>query len=202
MPSHRMFLTVFAMALAWSACTAGRPIVIVTDDAGPGGASGDSGSGAAGTGAAGTTGTGGRATAGAGGGDQGGRGNAAGAGVAGGRGGTAVGGGTAAGGGAGTGSGGTAVVGIGTLIDCPASPPSGACSVDFMTCSYPDTSCRCGGGSWDCQACPSSPGATNIGSTCTYGNVTCSTFGCGICPAAHPTAGAACGNSQFRSRLR
>lgn len=201
MPSPRMVLTVFAMAVAWSACTAGRPIVVVTDDAGPGsaGASGGSGSGAAGTGGAGTTGTGGRASAGAGG-DQGGRGNAAGAAVAGGRGGSSAGGGagTAAGGGAGTGSGGTAVVGIGTLIDCPASPPSGACSVNFMNCAYPTTSCRCSSGTWSCQSCPSSPEATNIGSACAYGNVTCSTFGCGICPDAHPTAGAACGNTTFK----
>ena len=193
MPSPRMFLTVFAMAVTWSACSAGRPIVVITDDPGPGsaGTSGDGGSGAAGTGAAGTTGTGGRATAGAGG-DQGGRGNAAGAGVAGGRGGTS------AGGGAGTGTGGTAVVGIGTLIDCPASPPSGACSVNFMSCAYPGTSCDCNSGTWSCTGCPATAQATTSGALCSYGNVTCSMWGCGVCPDTHPTAGAACGNTTFK----
>jgi len=91
-------------------------------------------------------------------------------------------------------------VGIGTLIACPASPPSGACAVERMNCAYADTSCRCMGGSWSCSGCPGSPQATGAGTgtMCRYGNLTCSQWGCGVCPDAHPTDGAVCGNTKFK----
>ena len=100
---------------------------------------------------------------------------------------------------AGMGAAGAGQVGVGTLIDCPASPPSGACSVEYMNCEYPSTSCRCMSKSWSCTACPGSPQATpGIGSKCSYGSLTCSQWGCGVCPDAHPTEGAVCGNSKFK----
>jgi hypothetical protein len=183
MPRTRMSLAVVATVLLWSACQDGRPIVTVTDhDAG-----GGMGGGVAGRG--GDTGD---------------------AGPPGGSGGNAIpcdGGpvlfctdgsmtcslaacpGTGGiGGSSGTaGAGGSGQVGIGTLIDCPASPPSGACSVEYMNCEYPNTSCRCTSKAWTCNACPATAQTTTGGAMCRYGNLTCSSWGCGVCPDAHPT---------------
>jgi len=206
-------LAVLAIATLWLACQTNRPIVMVNDDAG----SGTAGTGGSGPGAGGNA-TGnhdGAATPcdGAalfvcadatkvcrpadcpgGPGGVGGLGNNAGTTGAAGSGGSA--------GVAGAGAAGTGQVGVGTFLDCPAAPPSGACSLEFMNCAYPDanTTCRCTTGAWNCVACPpaAAPGVGSNGGTCRYGNLTCSHWGCGVCPAAHPSEGAVCGNSMFK----
>jgi hypothetical protein len=96
--------------------------------------------------------------------------------------------------------GGLGQVGVGTLIACPASPPSGACSVEYMDCEYPNmnTTCRCTSKEWSCSGCPPAAGAIGAPALCRYGNLTCSSWGCGVCPDAHPTEGAVCGNSKFK----
>src|SRR3982751_5678037 len=143
MTRTRRILAVVAIALLWSACQTNRPIVTVNDDAG----SGAAGTGGPGTGGA--AGTAGNATGGHGGGATpcdgaavffcadatmvcrladcpGGPGGVGGLGTTAGTTGTA-------------GSGGSSgVAGVGTLLDCPAAPPSGACSLEFMNCAYPD----------------------------------------------------------------
>jgi hypothetical protein len=187
-------LALVASAVFWSACDASRPIITVNDDAG---------GGTAGTGAPGTGGS----TGGSGGGSipcdgaavfvcadatkvcnvadcPGGQGGMGGAGNTAGT----------------TGAAGGGQVGVGTLIACPGTPPTGACSVEFMVCEYSgsNSSCRCTSGQWSCTGCPTTAEATTGGAVCRYGTVTCSQFGCGVCPDAHPTAGAACGNSRFK----
>jgi hypothetical protein len=210
-PSRLLALAAFA--LFWSACDASRPIITVNDH--------DAGS--AGTGGPGVTGDGG-GTAGTGsipcdGGAvficadsvatkvcnladcPGAQGGASGSGnTAGAAGGSGSSGAAGAGAAGTTGAAGTGQVGVGTLIACPASPPTGACSVEFMSCAYPDSNsnCRCLGGSWSCTACSPTAQVTRTAALCRYGNVTCSQFGCGVCPAAHPTAGAVCGNTRFK----
>jgi hypothetical protein len=195
MPRTPRILTISTIVVLWSACQNSRPIVTVDDDAG----GGPGGTGVAGAGGS-TAGTSDH--------PMGGGGGAAipcdgGAVIVcadatkvcsladcpGGGGGTS---------GAGGGAAGTGQVGVGTLVACPASPPSGTCSIEFMNCEYPDQSCRCTGGSWSCTACPATPQATSQGALCRNGNLTCSEWGCGVCPDAHPTEGAACGNSMFK----
>ena len=127
---------------------------------------------------------------------------------------------TASGGAAGIASGGTSG---GVLVDCPASPPSGCCSIENLACAYPTKSCVCGRGSWNCYACPATRPAAGEGPnplpdprmwlTCQYGDVTCSypsifpgpsytagAWRCGVCPASRPTDGVACGNTMFECR--
>lgn len=98
------------------------------------------------------------------------------------------------------------------LVACPASMPEGACSIDRLSCTYPTGSCWCDQGSWTCIACPVTQPTTDddipcdveVSMACRYGAVTCSCAalgsrgrGCGICPAARPTAGELCGNTAF-----
>ena len=211
MPRTPRTLAVFTFAVFWTACQDGRQIATVTDHDASAGTTGTAG--AAGTGVAGTGGDGVSDGGGAGGRDQG---------LCDGAtvivcegivlcGAVACPTGVAGTSGAGAGTGGSAgaadagapdarQVGIGTLIACPASPPSGACAVERMNCAYADTSCRCMGGSWSCSGCPGSPQATGAGTgtMCRYGNLTCSQWGCGVCPDAHPAEGAVCGNTKFK----
>jgi hypothetical protein len=216
MPRLPRTLSLVAFALFWSACDVSRPVIVVNDhaagSAGTGGPGAGGNTGVAGTGS-GVGGQGGGATLCDGGavfvcvdatkvcrpadcpggqGGVGGPGNTAGTAGAAGNGGSS--------GFAGAGTAGTGQVGIGTLIACPATPPTGACSVEFMNCTYPDSNsnCRCTSGSWSCSGCASTPQATTGGAVCRTGNVTCSQFGCGVCPDAHPTAGGACGNTTFK----
>jgi hypothetical protein len=209
MPRTSKTFAVVAFAVFWSACQDGRPIAIVTDHDGGAGSTGTGGSGVAGTtGVAGDDG-------GIGGQGQGPCDGAAalicggaifcggacptGGNAAGGAGVNDGGGGAAGTGAADAGAPDARQVGVGTLIACPASPPSGTCSVEWMNCAYPDTSCRCMGGVWSCSGCPASPQATTgTGAMCRYGNLTCSQWGCGACPDAHPTEGAVCGNAKFK----
>jgi hypothetical protein len=97
------------------------------------------------------------------------------------------------------------------LVACPASRPDGACSIEKLSCTYPNGSCWCDRGNWTCIACPESQPTTagipcdiNVSMACRYGEVTCSCpalsgrgQGCGICPAAPPTSGSVCGNTTF-----
>jgi hypothetical protein len=111
----------------------------------------------------------------------------------------------------------------GTLILCPASAPTGSCSIDGQTCGYPTETCICASGTWTCTGCPSTQpaggticsvgdgpdaGARDLPFNCGYGPVTCScaahipidtapTWSCGVCPATQPSSGASCGNSSF-----
>jgi len=214
MPRTPRTLAVFTFAVFWTACQDGRPIATVTDHDASAGTTGTAG--AAGTGVAGTGGDGVSDGGGAGGGSQvpcdgaaplicGGTIFCGSSCPTGGNGGAAAGTGGVAGAGGSTGAAGSGAAGagqdgIGTLIACPASPPSGACAVERMNCAYADTSCRCMGGSWSCSGCPGSPQATGAGTgtMCRYGNITCSQWGCGACPDAHPTEGAVCGNTKFK----
>ena len=213
----------FLLALPgpWAACGSSGGGVGATAGSGPGGnagtaaagTSGGAGSGGvAGTQASGAAGTETCAAAdgGAAGTDSGGTGGAA----TGGDGGVAGRGGT----------GGGAII-TGVLIDCPASPPSGCCSVENLSCAYPTQSCVCGNGAWKCYACPATRPATpsegvetltdlRLWMTCQYGNVTCSypttsdpfdvyradQWGCGVCPGTRPDDGTACGNTAFECR--
>jgi len=214
MPRTPRTLAVFTFAVFWTACQDGRQIATVTDHDASAGTTGTAG--AAGTGVAGTGGDGVSDGGGAGGGSQvpcdgaaplicGGTIFCGSSCPTGGNGGAAAGTGGVAGAGGSTGAAGSGAAGagqdgIGTLIACPASPPSGACAVERMNCAYADTSCRCMGGSWSCSGCPGSPQATGAGTgtMCRYGNITCSQWGCGACPDAHPTEGAVCGNTKFK----
>ena len=111
----------------------------------------------------------------------------------------------------------------GLLVTCPSGPPSGACTVDGLSCAYPTGSCLCDGGTWRCLACPQARPENASGFSldgelydarlffgCSYGNITCSSpsgffsgefmstaWACGACPATRPTAGNACGNTTF-----
>lgn len=127
--------------------------------------------------------------------------------------------GTDGGGAAGTGGGGTSG---GVLVACPASPPCGACAIEYLTCAYPTGTSVCSNGAWAWFACPATrPTGTEgvetltdhrLSMTCQYDNVTCSYprwnmydyggpgWGCGVCPAGRPTDGAACGNTVFECR--
>ena len=145
-----------------------------------------------------------------------GRGGAGGAAGTGGRGGTSGIGGT-------SGTGGTSPT-FPYRVPCPAAPPTGACSVEWLTCAYPDQTCACDGSAWHCLDCPSvrptasttCPTAissaladggtgplTKVPLNCNYGSSTCScdvwagTWGCGVCPASAPSTNTSCGNSSF-----
>jgi hypothetical protein len=107
-------------------------------------------------------------------------------------------------------------------VTCSANPPTGTCSTQGMVCPYSTQTCSCDGGSWRCQSCPAAqpangtacPATTPNGQTavpfdCAYGNVTCNcahgdvsspqtpTWACGVCPAALPVNGQACGNTSI-----
>jgi hypothetical protein len=105
---------------------------------------------------------------------------------------------------------------------CPASPPSGACTVEYLSCAYPTQSCLCDGGAWKCFACPAkrpdldaefnvatvdrrlSFACVYCGLTCTFPTLRASqksdSWTCGVCPASRPEPGAACGNTQYQCR--
>jgi len=196
--------------------------------AGTGGSAGSTGGSGAGTGG---TAAGGRGGSGGGGGTGGGVGGTGGGvggtgGGVGGKGGGGTGGaiggtgGSAAGkGGAGGrgGAGGTGGKGPPAVVPCPSSPPSGACAVENLTCSYPTGSCFCEHATWNCTACPATqprpfdscavPNKALM--NCTYGSVTCScndynvgtSWICGVCPAQAPTTGDRCSaNAPFECR--
>jgi hypothetical protein len=107
-------------------------------------------------------------------------------------------------------------------LTCPTSPPTGACSTKEMVCRYSTQTCTCDGTNWGCQACPAAQpangstcptttanGTTPVPFSCGYGNVTCDcvpsdrpqdlapTWACGVCPAAAPSSGQACGNTSI-----
>ena len=180
---------------------------------------GAGGVGAGGAGAGGTvgggTGPGGVGGGGASGGRAGGGGGVGGTGGAGGvgRGGASPVGAAGSGSG-GVGSGGISA-GVGAVVACPASSPSGACSDELLSCPYPTETCVCTKGTWACTACPPAQppaGSTIVCSTssssCHYalstgelsasGTLICSCVGCGVCPADHPAPGDPCGNTQFQ----
>jgi len=87
------------------------------------------------------------------------------------------------------------------------------CPIESQSCLYATASCRCSNGAWTCTACPDfrpnvspiPPGTSAplcINEACSYGDVTCSCSGtngwaCGVCPAARPAEGTACGNVSF-----
>jgi len=109
----------------------------------------------------------------------------------------------------------------GFVLECPASPPSGCCSDESLSCAYPTKSCVCSRGAWSCMDCPATrppdgaptPDDRRIWMRCKYDDVTCSypagmLFGtnvvymstswvCGVCPPDKPATGEACGNTGF-----
>jgi hypothetical protein len=103
---------------------------------------------------------------------------------------------------------------VGTVAGCPASPPSGCCTVESLVCPYPNQGCICDHGQWKCTACPATRGQCppladyRMWVYCQYGNVTCfcasssgsAESGCGVCLATRPADGSACGNTYFECR--
>jgi hypothetical protein len=109
----------------------------------------------------------------------------------------------------------------GFVLECPASPPSGSCSDESLSCAYPTKSCVCSRGTWSCRDCPATrpsdgaptPDDRRMWMRCKYDNVTCSyptgmvfgasveyritSWACGVCPPDKPGTGEACGNTAF-----